>query len=305
VIRAAAERDADRGGGIMGAWAARLRQPVIAAILVAASLSPLPAMSAAAVQPSADPIDLALVLAVDISYSMDAEEQQLQRAGYATAMTSKPVLDAIRHGMLGKIAVAYVEWAGSDEQRTLVPWTLIDGPDSAAVFASRLEAAPLRRAYRTSISGGLIHSARLFDAIGFDPARKVIDISGDGPNNQGLTVETVRDEVVERGIVINGLPLMLKRPSYAMMDLGDLDVYYRDCVIGGAGAFVLPVRSIEQFPEAVRTKLVMEIAGLAPDRPALSASGRAARVVVQADAPEPEGSACTVGEQLWRDRFGN
>lgn len=248
------------------------------------------------------PVDLELVLAVDISYSMDTEEQQVQRDGYVAAIVSKPVLDAVREGMLGKIVVAYMEWAGAEEQRTVVAWRVIDGPESARAFAAELAGAPLRRAYRTSISGGLMHAARLFEGNGFAGQRKVIDVSGDGPNNQGDPVEMVRDEILERGVVINGLPLMLKRPSYAMMDLTDLDAYYRDCVIGGPGAFVLPVRSVDQFPEAVRTKLVMEIAGLAPEAPGIPARAGPRVVPAQADG---EKSSCTVGEQLWRDRFGN
>lgn len=245
-------------------------------------------------------VDLELVLAVDISYSMDAEEQEMQRDGYRAAIVSKPVLDAIAQGMLGKIAVSYVEWAGADEQRTVVPWTLIDGPASAAAFAEKLGAAPLRRAYRTSISGALLHSARQFDGNGFAGQRQVIDVSGDGPNNQGEPVERVRDDLLERGITVNGLPLMLKRPSFSMMDVGDLDAYYRDCVIGGPGAFMIPVRSIQQFPDAVRTKLLMEVAGLAPELPAI-APGEPPTI----PAAGREQADCTSGEQLWRERFGN
>lgn len=245
-------------------------------------------------------VDLELVLAVDISYSMDAEEQEMQRDGYRAAIVSKPVLDAIAQGMLGKIAVAYVEWAGADEQRTVVPWTLIDGPESAAAFAEKLGAAPLRRAYRTSISGALLHSARQFDGNGFAGQRQVIDVSGDGPNNQGEPVERVRDDLLERGITVNGLPLMLKRPSFSMMDVGDLDAYYRDCVIGGPGAFMIPVRSIQQFPDAVRTKLLMEVAGLAPELPGISPGEPPA---IPTAGREP--ADCTSGEQLWRERFGN
>lgn len=247
------------------------------------------------------PVDLELVLAVDVSYSMDADEQQVQREGYVEAMASKPVLDAIREGMLGRIAISYVEWAGSDEQRIVVPWTVVDGPASAKAFAERLAASPLRRAYRTSISSALVFGAKMFDANGYDGARKVIDVSGDGPNNQGPPIEAIRDEVVERGVVINGLPLMLKRPSFAMMDIGRLDDYYRDCVIGGAGAFVVPVRGVEQFPDAVRTKLVMEIAGLENDAPGIPLAGPRA-IPAAAVAPPTD---CLAGEQLWLDRFGN
>jgi hypothetical protein len=299
---AASSTPTDGEATAAGKAPARTRMAAPAAAALAALLCTPPGSAQAE-----ESVDLELVLAVDISYSMDTEEQQIQRDGYAAALISKPVLDAIREGMVGRIAVAYVEWAGADEQRTIVAWQTIDGPESAAEFAGKLQAAPLRRAYRTSISGALRYSAGLFDGNGFDGQRRVIDVSGDGPNNQGMLVESVRDEVVSHGVVINGLPLNLKRANYAMMDLGDLDSYYRDCVIGGPGAFVLPVRSVEQFPEAVRTKLVMEIAGLEPGaEPGIGAPAGPATTPVQADGPEPQGSSsCMAGEQLWRDRFGN
>lgn len=276
---------------------APLRRFAAAAGVASALIFPLPVAAAN----RGEPVDLELVLAVDISYSMDAEEQEVQRDGYASAIVSRPVLDAIAQGALGRIAVAYVEWAGADEQRTVVPWTVIDGAESAKRFAEKLAAAPQRRAYRTSISGALIHSAKMFESSGFESPRRVIDISGDGPNNQGETVENVRDELLERGVVINGLPLMLKRPSFSMMDFGELDVYFRDCVIGGPGAFMVPVRGVGQFPEAVRTKLLMEIAGLEPGAPGIPPPEAGAVPV----AAEPEAADCTAGEQLWRERFGN
>jgi hypothetical protein len=244
-------------------------------------------------------VDLELLLAVDVSYSMDVEEQRVQRDGYVAALTSQPVLDAIRGGMIGRIAVAYVEWAGSEEQRVVASWTLIDGPEAADAFAKRLASEPLRRAYRTSISSALLYGARMFETSGFQAMRRVIDVSGDGPNNQGPPIEAMRDELIDGGIVINGLPLMLKRPTLGVSDLGDLDAYYRDCVIGGPGAFVLPVRSVEQFPDAVRSKLVMEIAGPGPELPA---SPGAPRTLPASAQPKTD---CLAGEQLWRDRFGN
>lgn len=281
------------------------RLKVAAAFLaLALSLQPAAAASSAAAAPSGREVDLKLVLAVDISYSMDADEQQVQREGYAGAIVSQPVMDAIRQGLLGRIAVSYVEWAGAEEQRTVVPWTLIDGPDAARAFAAALTEAPLRRAYRTSISGALAHAARLLDTSEFKGLRSVIDISGDGPNNQGETVEAVRDDLLEHGVVINGLPLMMKRPSHSMMDIGDLDAYYRDCVIGGPGAFMVPVRGVEQFAEAVRTKLVMEIAGLSPDVPGIPAFGLESATPAAAERG-PTSVDCTSGEQIWRDRFGN
>jgi hypothetical protein len=279
----------------LGSFLPEVRRSVAAALAMFAA-------TAAQAAGSGQPVDLELVLAVDISYSMDVDEQQMQREGYASAIASQPVLDAIALGPLGRIAVAYVEWAGADEQRTIVPWTVIDGPATARGFADALARAPLRRAYRTSISGALIHSARLFEGNGFAGARQVIDVSGDGPNNQGEPVELVRDEVIERGVVVNGLPLMLKRSSFSMVDVGDLDAYYRDCVIGGPGAFMVPVRSVDQFPAAVRTKLALEIAGLAPEAPAIGLGSDAAKPAADRG---PTRADCSAGEQLWRDRFGN
>lgn len=244
-------------------------------------------------------VDLELLLAVDISYSMDVEEQRVQRDGYVAALRSRPVIDAIEGGTLGKIMVAYVEWAGADEQHLVVPWTLIDGKDTANAFADRLASEPLKRSYRTSISSALLYGAKLFESSGVSGLRRVIDISGDGPNNQGPPIEAMRDELVEHGVVINGLPLMLKQPMNGVSDLGELDVYYRDCVVGGPGAFVVPVRSVEQFPDAVRSKLVMEIAGPGPELPGLP---DAPKVMPAASLPKAD---CLAGEQLWRDRFGN
>lgn len=278
-----------------------LRTPALAIRLLACLAALACAGHAARAAKGEAPVDLELVLAVDISYSMDVEEQQIQRDGYAAAIVSRPVLDAIGQGLIGRIAVAYVEWAGADDQRAIVPWRLIDGPDSARAFAAELAAQPLKRSFRTSLSGALSHSVRLFENNGYDGLRRVIDISGDGPNNQGAPVEAARDEAVERGVVVNGLPLMLKRQSFGFADPTELDVYYRDCVVGGPGAFVLPVRSVEQFPEAVRTKLVMEIAGQAPDPAPDPTPERPVTRKASADAPQ---DICSDGERLWRERFG-
>jgi Protein of unknown function (DUF1194). len=235
-------------------------------------------------------VDVALVIAVDISYSMDEDEQRLQRKGYVEALRSTPVLDAIARGPVGRIAATYVEWAGSNSQDVIVPWQIIEGPESADAFVERIAAAPIRRAYRTSISGAIDFSAGLFDKSGVTAMRQVIDISGDGPNNQGRPVTDARDEAIARNITINGLPLLYKRSSY--MDIADLDIYYRDCVIGGLGAFMMPVREIEQFPDTIRKKLVMEIAGI----------GKPPQV--QRTAAEKKAS-CLVGEWRWNERMGN
>ena len=243
-------------------------------------------------QSSAVPVDTELVLAVDVSYSMDPDEQQIQREGYIDAITSREFMAAIRAGSHGKVALTYFEWAGPDDQKIIVPWRVIEGPESADAFAGEIARAPYRRASRTSIGGALMFAKPLFAASGFRGLRRVIDVSGDGPNNSGPLVVPQRDDIVASGITINGLPLMLNRPNSFSMDIADLDIYFEDCVIGGPGAFVIPVRDRVQFKEAIRTKLIMEVAEV-----------KGARVQpVQARQPRV---SCTVGEQMWRDRWGN
>jgi hypothetical protein len=211
-------------------------------------------------QPShaATEVDLALVLAVDISGSMDPDEQKLQREGFVEAFRSPVVHKAIQAGMLGRIAVVYAEWAGSSVQHVVVPWTVLEAPEDALEFAERLAQIPIRRGPRTSVSGAIDFSVRLLTESDLDPVRQVIDISGDGVNNQGRSATQARDQAVAEGITINGLPLLLKRPSGAW-DTADLDLYFRDCVIGGPGAFMIPVRERHQFAEAIRTKIIREI----------------------------------------------
>jgi hypothetical protein len=238
-------------------------------------------------------VDVELVLAVDISYSMDFDELKLQRDGYVEAVASTEFLNALKQGMHGKVAVTLVEWAGVSDQRIVVPWRLIDGPESARAVAAEMAAAPVRRAFRTSISGALLFSAPLFDGNGFTGIRRVIDVSGDGTNNQGPIVNLTRDEVIAKGITINGLPIMLKEPQPGSVDLKELDIYYEDCVIGGPGAFVIPIREREKFKEAIRTKLVLDIA----DR-------RVEPRVIPASAENPRIS-CTIGEQMWQRRWGS
>ncbi len=243
--------------------------------------------------PNAIPVDTELVLAVDVSYSMDPEEQALQREGYITGITSREFMQALRGGMHGKVAVSYFEWAGPYDQKIVVPWRLIDGPEAADAFANEMAKAPYRRASRTSISGALTFAKPLFDGSGYRGIRRVVDVSGDGANNSGSLVTLVRDDLVSAGITINGLPIMLKRPSSFTMDIENLDVYYEDCVIGGPGSFVVPIRSRDQFKDATRTKLVLEIAGDTPQQRIIPAQARAPRI------------SCSIGERMWRDRWGN
>lgn len=240
-------------------------------------------------------VDLELLLAVDVSWSMDLDEQQLQREGYVGALRDPEVWRAISSGGNSRIAIMYVEWAGQNVQEIVIPWTLIDSPAALEAFAARLEKAPISRNRMTSISSAISFSTRQFGTGGFRGVRRVIDVSGDGPNNSGGPVELARDEAVKQGIVINGLPIILK-PDHrsGFFDIRDLDKYYKDCVIGGFGAFVIPVRSKDEFAPAIRRKLILEIAGLTPD-----AIGEPRIIRTQASQPE-ELSDCMIGEKLWR-----
>lgn len=241
---------------------------------------------------SAVPVDVELVIAVDVSYSMDPDEQALQREGYILALTSKEFLQALRQGANGRIAVTYFEWAGQSDQKIIMPWRLIDGPEAADAVAAEIARAPYRRASRTSISGALRFAKPLFDDSGYKGLRRVIDVSGDGANNAGPLVVLMREDVLAAGITINGLPIMLKRPNAGSIDIENLDIYYEDCVIGGPGAFVVPIREREKFIEATRTKLVLEIAERQPDAQVMPASSQEPRI------------SCTIGEKMWQDRWG-
>jgi hypothetical protein len=255
--------------------------------------APGPSLKLAQQSSGAVEVDVELVLAVDISFSMDQEEQELQREGYIHALTSKEFLRALKEGSHGKIALTYLEWANFNERRVIVPWRLIDGPEAADGFVSELARSPYRRASRTSVSGALEFAASQFENSGYKGIRRVIDISGDGANNNGPPVATVRDEVLAKGIVINGLPIMLKDPIGSGMDIDALDIYYEDCVIGGPGAFVIPIKERSKFKEATRTKLVQEIAALPAEPRVMPASASSPRV------------SCTIGEQIWQQRWGN
>ena len=237
-------------------------------------------------------VDVELVLAVDVSYSMDMDELAIQREGYAQAIVSKEFLQALKTGPNGKISVTYFEWAASTDQKIIIPWRVIDGPETADAVANEIMKTPIRRASRTSISGAINFAMPLFDENPWRGLRRVIDISGDGPNNNGVPVTGARDAAVEKGVTINGLPIMVKEPSYSTMDIDNLDFYYEDCVIGGAGAFVVTIKDRDKFREAIRTKLVLEVAGRMPER----------RVVPVA-ASEPRVN-CMIGEKIWQDRWG-
>ena len=239
----------------------------------------------------AEPVDVELVIAVDTSSSMKSEELRLQRSGYAAAFRSREVVDAIRDGLHGRVAVTYVEWGASGSRRVIVPWTLVSGAEEARRVAETLERTDIESLYQTSIAGAIRYGQRAIEENDFDGHRRVIDISGDGPNNQGGLVSASRDGAIGAGITINGLPLML-RDNVLSAEGASLDAYYADCVIGGPSAFLLPVRDWAQFPDAVRRKLVLELAGYPVER---AAGGDDARVWKAAGA----GTDCTIGERLW------
>ena len=237
-------------------------------------------------------VDVELMLAVDVSYSMDMDELAIQREGYAQAIVSKEFLQALKTGPNGKISVTYFEWAASSDQKIIIPWRVIDGPETADAVANEIMKTPIRRASRTSISGAINFAMPLFDENPHRGLRRVIDISGDGPNNNGAPVTIARDAALEKGIIINGLPIMVKEPSYSTMDIDNLDFYYEDCVIGGPGSFVVTIKDRDKFKEAIRTKLLLEVAGRTPER----------RVVPVAE-KEPRVN-CLIGEKIWQDRWG-
>ena len=274
----------------------------VGAALVAALVAGGDVASFAAPKPEPQPsgntkdkppsVDIELILAVDVSYSMDMDELAVQREGYAQAIVSKEFLQALKAGPSGKIAVTYFEWAASNDQKIIIPWRVIDGPETADAVAEEILKTPIRRASRTSISGAINFAMPLFEENPYHGLRRVIDISGDGPNNNGAPVLGARDAALEKGITINGLPIMVKEPSYSTMDIENLDFYYEDCVIGGPGSFVVPIKDREKFKEAIRTKLLLEVAGRTPERPVIPVAEKEPRV------------SCLVGEKIWQDRWG-
>ena len=236
-------------------------------------------------------VDLELVLAVDISRSMDLEEQQLQRSGYSEAIRHPEVIEAIENGLLGRIAVIYVEWAGPGRERIIEDWRIIDSKESAVALSEDLLWGELTALRGTSITSALAFSQRLFEGNGYSGLRRVIDISGDGPNNAGGLVTDARDAVIAGGITINGLPIIAGSPGFYGIDY--LDAYYEACVIGGPGAFMVTVLDIDHFKTAIRQKLVLEIAGEVP------------RIqFAQASQGPPAVIDCEIGEKIrarWED----
>jgi hypothetical protein len=234
-----------------------------------AALGLLLAASVCAAAADGPPVDVALVLLTDVSRSIDDSEFLLEKHGYTTAFTPQ-VIEAIRGGPAGRIAVAYVEFAGSDQTRTVVDWTVISDEKSAKAFAAMLESAPRSFYGRTAIGSGIDQAVRLLTNPALQGARPVIDVAGDGVSNAGRFVTDARDAAVDAGITINGLTIINDHPvSYTYAHTqppGGLSQYYRDNVIGGPGAFVVEVHDFQSFGEAMARKLLSEIAALPSHR---------------------------------------
>jgi Protein of unknown function (DUF1194) len=237
---------------------------IVAAILVPAAAS------------AAEDVDLLLVLAVDVSRSIDATKFQLQREGYAAAVADPHVLEAIRTGRTGRIGLTFVEWSGVGAQKVVIDWTAIGDADSAKGFGDRLLEAPRSFADRTSISGAIEFAMGQFAKAPYEAARHTIDVSGDGTNNAGRDVATLRDEAVAKGITINGLVILSDNPMSWNPDHtnppGGLANYYRNNVVGGPSAFVMVAENFNSFGQAIVKKMIAEVAQAHEPRPLRAAA---------------------------------
>ena len=252
----------------------------------------------------AEPADLELVIATDVSRSIDPEEARLQRRGIAEAFRNPAVIRAIESGFLGKIGVAYIDYSSRAHNAIVIDWTLVHDRGSAESFAARLLAAPPTYGRRTSISDAIEQARQMIESNAIEGTRRVIDVSGDGPNNHGRLVDLVRDATILRRITINGLPIVNERgPFVSRFYLRDLDRYYLGCVIGGPGAFLVVANGFEDFARAIRRKLILEIAGTLPT----TGGVRSARLVRASSPgrlrPSPSGyvypKGCDIGERMW------
>jgi hypothetical protein len=217
---------------------------------------------------AAVPVDLQLVLAVDVSRSIDGVEAELQRRGYVESLTNQRVIDAILSGEHKRIALSYTEWAGTHYQVVVIDWTVIDSALAVRRFADKLSEAPRTSQSWTAVGAALAFAAQRFENSGFDSRRRVIDVSGDGRTNDGPPAELVRDKLVSQGIVINGLPVMMNRTNFGRPPDTGLDKYYEENVIGGPGSFMITAASFDDFGRAVRSKLIREISAAPTSRPA-------------------------------------
>jgi hypothetical protein len=225
-------------------------------------------LSTAPTARAAEQVDLLLVLAADVSRSVDMRKFQLQREGYAAAIADQRVIEAISSGRHRRIAMCFVEWSGVSAQKLVIDWTLIDGPDAARKFGDQLLELPRSFAERTSISGGIDFAMALLERAPFEAARRTIDVSGDGTNNSGRDVTLARDDALAKGVTINGLVILSDRPMAWNPEHtnppGGLEHYFRRYVIGGPGAFVIVAADFNSFGQAIIKKLIAEIAELPP-----------------------------------------
>jgi hypothetical protein len=264
-------------------------------------LTSMPAFSQPPSQPqtaiqgdSRTAVDVELVIAVDISYSVDPDDLTAQREGFAKVIVSEDFLRALRTGPVGKIALTYFEWSSTKDQRIIIPWRQIDGPEAAEAVAAEIRKVPVLRGSRTSISSAIRFAMSLFEQTPYRGSRRVIDIAGDGPNSNGDPVATARDAALQQGIVITGLPIMRHATPPDRTDfqhIDHIDWYYEDCVIGGPGSFVVPVTDRESFKEAIRTKLALDLAGRTPEGSTARSTDKEPRV------------DCMIGEKLWQERW--
>jgi len=227
-------------------------------LLLAAAIAYPPAAAAA------EKVDLLLVLAADVSRSVDSAKFQLQREGYAAAISDPRVLEAIRSGRNRRIGLSFVEWSGAGSQRVLIDWTLIADAENAKGFGDRLLEAPRSFADRTSISEAIDFAMAQLARAPFESDRRTIDVSGDGTNNAGRDVTQARDEALAQGVTINGLVILSETPLVWNPDHtnppGGLDNYYRRNVVGGPGAFVLVAENFNSFGQAIIRKMIAEVA---------------------------------------------
>jgi len=217
---------------------------------------------------AAEKVDLLLVLAADVSRSVDDPKFRLQRSGYAAALENPRVLEAIQSGGNRRIAVCFLEWSGVVSQKVVIDWTVIADEKGAREFGDRLLEAPRSFADRTSISAGIDFAMAQFDRAPYESARHTIDVSGDGTNNSGRDVTLARDDAVAKGVTINGLVILSDSPTPWNPEHtnppGGLANYYRNNVVGGPGAFVMVAENFNSFGNALINKLIAEIAQLPP-----------------------------------------
>ena len=249
--------------------------------------------------PAGQEVDLALVIATDVSYSVDPDEARFQREGAMAAFLNPDVVKAIQAGPLGRIAVAYIDFASIGSDKVIADWHVVSDKASADAFADVLAGKPTTRGVWTSITSGLLKAEQMLDTSGYRAMRRVIDVSGDGPNNDGPMIERVREKITGKGISINGLPIMTEADKFDPYYLPDLDKYYSGCVVGGPGAFIQVAHGFEDLARAVRRKLILEISDAgAPKDPLLIKVAAGGQV---SNERPVYAKGCDIGERM---RFG-